>query len=272
MKRRLIGAGVIVVWTVALVLLWRRHAAVTPEMQLAAAAVQIVPATYYYALVQDGRQIGAASSTIDTSTRSMRVTDVLNARAIIYGDSQTVAGSSTAYLTRDFALDSFTFALGGDQGPLRLRGKPTGRAGVLLPSLAPMALMLSGRSRVGRSGTFWIFNPLSQRVELTTLTIQAESLLNVVDSARYDDARGGWVAAHSDTIRAWSVSTPVGGVSAWVDTQGRVVAASEPGGISMMRTAYEMAAPSLPHPNSDASALIRDSPVMPKSPPRSSRQ
>lgn len=245
MKRRWLAGAVIVLWVAALLMLWRRHAAVSATDRLVTSAMQLAPATYYYALFQSGTQIGVASSAIDTSNRTMRMTDVLSARAVVYGDSQTVAGSATAYLARGFVLDSFALALGGDQGPLRLTGRPVGTQRVLLPTLAPMALMLSGEAKVGRSGRYWVFNPLSQRVELTTLTITAESLLTVVDSARYDDARKSWVPARSDTVRAWNVTTPTASVNAWVDSEGRVVTASEPGGISITRTAYEIASASM---------------------------
>ncbi|MGI8510539.1 MAG: hypothetical protein ACR2MQ_14550, partial [Gemmatimonadaceae bacterium] len=225
----------------ALLLLWRRQAAVTATDRLVASAMQIAPSTYYYTPFQGGKQIGVASSAVDTSSHTMRMTDVLNARTVVYGDSQTVAGSSTDYLSRGFVLDSFALALGGDQGPLRLTGVPKGQERVFLPTPAPMALMLSGNAKVGRSGRYWVFNPLSQRVELTTLSIAAESLLSVVDSARYDVASRSWVPARTDTVRAWSVTTPAASVNAWVDAEGRVVTASEPGGMSMTRTAYEIA-------------------------------
>lgn len=239
--RRTVATLVLIVWVGAILFLWHRHTSVSAAERLAVGAARLEPATYYYALFQGPVQIGVASSAIDTSTRHMRVTDIIDARAVVYGDSQTVNGSSTAYLTRSFALDSFALALGGDQGPFQLRGAPKTRSGVLLPTLAPMALMLSGDAKVGRSGSFWVFNPLSQRVELTTLTITAESLMTVVDSARFDTGRNNWVPAHRDTVRSWSVATPTASVTAWVDAQGRVVSAYEPGGLSLTRTAYEIA-------------------------------
>lgn len=246
MKRWWIAATVIVIWVAALLLVWHRRTAVSPPERLAAATMHLDPVTYYYALFQGGNKIGVASSAVDTSSRTMRVTDVVSARTVVYGDSQTVNGSSTAYLTRGFALDSFALALGGDQGPFRLVGVPKGRSGVTLPTLAPMELMLSGDGKIGRSGTYWVYNPLSQRVELTTLRIMAESLLTVVDSARYDSMRKEWVPARSDTVRAWAISTPAASLNAWVDAEGRIVAASEPGGMSMTRTAYEIATEKAP--------------------------
>ena len=87
----------------------------------------------------------------------------------------------------------------------------------------------------------WIYNPLAQRVERVTLSIAAESLFHVVDSASFDGTHGVWMAAHIDTVRSWKIVTLSRAISAWVDSQGRVVQADEPGGASLIRTAYEVA-------------------------------
>lgn len=218
------------------------------------------PTSYDYVLFQGASPIGAATSTVHVSGETIRLVDSVVARTVVYGDSQTVAGSSTAYMSRPFALDSFVLTLGGDQGPLRLRGVPARGDGVLLPTLVPMALMLGTDARVGRSARYWIFNPLSQRVELTTLSIEAESVFSIVDSATYDAGAGRWVATHRSPVRAWSVATPSGSLSAWVDAQGRLVSASEPGGLSMVRTAARIARQgalnhSLGVPRADAAML-----------------
>lgn len=239
--KRWLAAVAIAALLLAPALVRRRHRATAINDRPLVGVAGLLPATYYYTVLQGNTPIGVASSALQRSAGGIRLTDVVTARAVVYGDSQTVRGSSTAFLSGDFVLDSFTLALGGDQGPFRLRGVPQRRSGVLLPTLTPMALMLSGGARVGRSGRYWVFNPLSQRVELTTLAIGAESLLTVVDSARYDVTRDEWVPAHSDTVRGWSISTPAGGMNAWVDAAGRVISATEPGGLSIARTAPEIA-------------------------------
>jgi hypothetical protein len=101
--------------------------------------------------------------------------------------------------------------------------------------------MLTHRPRIGSSSISHIYNPLSRRVETVTLSIAAESLFSVVDSAVFDAARNSWVAAHIDTVRSWQLVPPSRAISAWVDSRGRLVAASEPGGLSMMRSTYEIA-------------------------------
>lgn len=248
--RRLVGAAIVVLWVVGIVALWRRHTNVPLAERLAAGALQLAPATYFYTVAQNGEPVGIASSSIDTTATGFREIGTVRGRAVIYGDSQTVEASEHAFLSRRFALDSFAFSLGGDQGPLRIRGAPgdsgRGSEAVFLPTLAPMALMLSGPHTVGRREGYWVYTPLSQRVEHVTLRIAAESLFRVTDSAAFDPTRHTWISAHDDTVRAWSLATPAHSFMAWVDARGRVVAASEPGGLTLMRTAYEIAALNAP--------------------------
>ena len=101
--------------------------------------------------------------------------------------------------------------------------------------------MLSRGPRVGATTESWLYNPVVRRVERVTLSIAAESLFSVVDSAAFDSAGHTWIAAHTDTIRSWKIVTPSRIISAWVDSQGRIVAASEAGGAALTRTAYEIA-------------------------------
>lgn len=239
--RGIVAAAVVLLWVVGLVALWRRRTNVPVAERLARGALQLGPATYFYTVAQSGAPVGIASSAIDTAPNGFRESGTVRGRTVIYGDSQTVVASERAFLSRRFVLDSFSFSLGGDQGPLRIRGAPRGQAAVLTPSLAPIALMLSGPHEVGRSQDYWVYSPLSQRVERVTLRIAAESLFRVTDSAAFDPGHNTWIPAHEDTVRAWSVTTPAHSFTAWVDAQGRLVAASEPGGLSLTRTAYEIA-------------------------------
>ena len=239
--RRVLAAAVLICWVVGIVVLAQRRHEISDADLLSRGALRLEPATYFYAVSQDSRPIGYASSAIDTTAGGFTSRDIVRARALIAGDSQSFTASATAYLTRGFALDSFALSVGGARAPFRMRGKPEPHYGVLLPSLAPIALMLMREPRVGATTQRWLFNAVARRVERVTLTIAAESLFRVVDSASFDSARRFWVAAHTDTIRAWKIATPSRAISAWVDSQGRIVSASEPGGTTLTRTAYEIA-------------------------------
>jgi hypothetical protein len=208
---------------------------------LARGARRLEPTTYFYVLSQHGQEIGFGSSGIDTTAIGFTARDMIRTWVPIAGDSQPITLASTAYLSRGFALDSFVVSATGRGTPWRLRGAPATRSGVILPYLAPIALMLSHESRVGTSTTNWLYDPVARRVERVTLRIAAESLFRVVDSASFDSTRHLWTPAHADTVRSWKITTPSRAASAWVDSQGRIVAASEPGGATLVRTAYEIA-------------------------------
>jgi hypothetical protein len=72
-----------------------------------------------------------------------------------------------------------------------------------------------------------------------TLRVRADSLFTVVDSAMLDRS-GEWVVAHRDTVRAWRIDGAPHGLVAWVDAEGRIVAA-QAGNLSATRTAFEIA-------------------------------
>jgi hypothetical protein len=84
-----------------------------------------------------------------------------------------------------------------------------------------------------------VFDPTTRLVIRPELTIRAESLFTVVDSAAFD-INGAWAPAHRDTVRAWRIEGAPHGLSAWVDVEGRVVAATA-GSLSATRTAFEIA-------------------------------
>ena len=238
--RRSLAVVVLVAWAMGIVALARSQRSEPPADLLATGALRLEPGTYFYLISQNGRTIGYASSGIDTVESGFTARDMARVRSLL-GDSGTVTANSTAYLSRRFAMDSFTVTLFGGAAPIRLRGIPPAGAGVLLPTLAPVALMLGTRPDVGTRRSTRIYNPVSRQVEEVTLTIAAESLFRVVDSARFDSAQRLWVPSHSDTVRAWKVVTPTNAISAWVDSQGRIVSAEEPGGSRITRTAYELA-------------------------------
>ena len=74
-----------------------------------------------------------------------------------------------------------------------------------------------------------------------TLKLEADSLFLVADSASFDSTTNHWVKAHQDSVRGWRITHRGSPITAWVDKAGRLIAASEPGGITMVRTAFEIA-------------------------------
>ena len=238
--RRAVAAAVLLAWAVGIAFLaHRRHSGSDAEL-LARGALRLEPETYFYTIVQDHHQIGSASSSVDTSASGFTAREVARVRTLIAGDSQSVVATSVAYLSHALVLDSFSIAVSG-QPPLREVIPPSAKSSVLLPTLVPIVLMLTRQPRVRATPEVQVFNPIARRVERVTMSIAAESLLNVVDSTIFDSVQHRWIAAHLDTVRSWQIVTPSRGIEAWVVARGRIVAASEPGGLSIGRTTYEMA-------------------------------
>jgi hypothetical protein len=279
-SRLKIAVGVLLLWLIGLAVLARRELGKSEADRLVEGSQRIDPATYYYTVTRDGNQIGGAFSTIDTSGSRLRATYYFRGVTGIPGDSGVVEQSSVAYLSRRFVLDSVALMTNGENqyraGKAGRMNRSLFRIGrsykssLILPrALLPVALMLSRNPTIGRSAMYWMYNPIGERVSRVTLRITAESLFTVSDSATYNAATAEWTTVHSDTVRAWSVVatgfdgrirplaaelTPLIGVptgrevtptalqlSTWVDAQGRIVSATGPGGVQILRTAYEIA-------------------------------
>jgi hypothetical protein len=246
-----------------MVMMFRRDANRSEAQQLAEVALRLQPATFYYIIVRDGQQIGAASSAVDTTANT------LVGEEYFVGDYQAPGGKSVertsarwqTRLTRAFRLTNLTIDVARQTRPFSIKasveedttllitetrkrgGRPPSRnnfvAPLFTPSLAPVAFMLGGSHEVGRKQTMSVFDPTTRTVMRPELTIRAESLFTVVDSAAFDNT-GAWAPAHRDTVRAWRIEGAPYGLTAWVDAEGRLVAGSA-GSFSAIRTAFEIA-------------------------------
>jgi hypothetical protein len=263
-RRVAIGAGVVALWIVGLLLMARRNANRSEVEQLAEVSLRVQPATFYYVVERDGQQIGAASSAIDTTVQNLVseeyfVGDIPSSPG---GRLERTSARWQTTLSRGFRLQRMTIDIARATLPFSIRAAVqedttlvvavarSGRvtppkrvdfvAPVFTPALAPVAFMLGGSHDVGRAQTMSLFEPTTRTVLRPELKIHAESLFTVVDSAALD-AAGNWAVAHRDTVRAWRIESAPGEVSAWVDAEGRVVAARMAAGFSLTRTAFEIA-------------------------------
>ena len=232
---------------------------------LADVAARVAPETFYYVVEQAGRQVGAASSAIDTSESRLVVTDLIRGVIRAGPDSLRLEARSQARFSRALVLNDFVVQAQGDLTPFELRGivqegatktvrlraQPRGGSAttvdlpvtgpVFLPTSATLPLMLRDRPRTGREIKLDVFDPIGRTMRSATLRIERDSLFTVTDSATLDETMGQWVPAHSDTVRAWRIGGDLPVMTAWVDADGRLVAASEPGGLSLTRSAFELA-------------------------------
>lgn len=266
MNRRTIALAIIGLWILGLGLLYRRSSFRSPEQSLAEAGMRVSPATYYYRVDQGGSQIGAASSAIDTTTALLIATDFIRASVPTKRDTFRVQARVESRYTRSLALRDFIMKVEGDLPAFLLRGvlqgegksrtlqlttempkrRPTTKeydvAGLMfMPTVAPLPLMLAKAHQVGATIAVGIFDPLSRSVRNVDLKIEKDSLFTLTDSASLDSASGRWLAAHQDTVRGWLISGDVPTIVAWVDESGRMISSTEPGGISISRTSFEIA-------------------------------
>ena len=265
--RAIVSVAILLSWIAGLSLLVRREFFVGSSQRLAEAALRVSPGAIFYVVEQGGRQVGFASTTIDTMPTSIDIVDYFVADLPAGASTRRASARSVVSLSRAFALRNFDVQTESPATPRRVGGRVEGdsaivyavtstgtrpdsqRVGVpgptLLPILVPLAVALGETPRVGRKYALPIFNPSTTEAGRTTFVIRAESLFSVVDSARLDSAKGVWVRAHIDTLRAWRVEpangTAAGDFSGWVDAAGRVVERSLPGGLVVRRMAYEMA-------------------------------
>jgi hypothetical protein len=261
--RETVGAAIIVLWLVGLAALARRELFVDEPEQMAEAALLVVPGTAYYEVLNGGAHVGWASSSIDTSRSGISMRDVMVMDVEDSAGARRIASRARVSLTPALRLTGFTFELSGNRAPYRVRGQmahdtvltlitndgrarpDTGavvvRKAVFWPTTVPLALALAERPKVGRTYHYSIYDPTTGTPEDVSLTVGAESLFVVPDSAERD-ARGEWVVAHADTVRGWRLDPDEPAlISGWIDERGRVLESSPRGTFTLRRTAYEMA-------------------------------
>lgn len=264
-QARLLAAVVILgAWGSGLTLLVRREFYQGRPQRLAEAALRLSPTATYFAVEQGGKVIGFASSTIDTLTNGVDAIDYFVADFPVGDADERTSKRSVVHLSRGLTLRAFDTQLDAKDTSAHVGGRAEGDSAivfakspsgapsdsqrvtvsgpVMLPALVPIALTLAERPKVGKSMTLPTLDPATMTSGSTGFTINAESLFTLVDSAKFDEDKGEWVSALTDTVRAWRVeSSGPGTFSGWIDAQGRVVQAVQPGGITLRRIAYEIA-------------------------------
>lgn len=263
-NRTLAALLILVAWTAGVGMLVRREFFREKAAVLAEAALRLGPSTSFYAVEQNGQQIGYASTTIDTSRTAFEVVDYFTADLPVAGQEFRASARSVISLSRSLAVRTFDVQIESSVSPMSVSGYADGDSAIvyvmnvpgqpsdtqrlavngpiLLPTMIPAAAMLVTDPKVGRTVTIASFDPATLAAKDLTLRFAAESLFTLVDSARYDSTAMRFVPALRDTVRAWNlVPTEGQGFSGWVDAQGRVVASTQPGGITIKRMAYEIA-------------------------------
>jgi len=263
-RRGTVAVVVLGAWAVGLAIFVRREMRDAPAQRLAEAALRVSPGAAYYRVEKDGRQIGFASSTIDTTRGGLLISDYLSADLPVGGQEHRATATSDVHLSRSLSLSDFKLAFESDGAPIAISGRTLGDSAlqiviahdetnadtqhvaistpVVLPTIVPLALALGEEPKVGKTYTMSSFDPVAMAPKPLTIRVEAESSFTVPDSARFDESRRRWTAARRDSVHAWRIATDgPSAVRAWVDDQGRVVEMHHALGFSLHRTAYEIA-------------------------------
>jgi hypothetical protein len=284
-SRAAVLAAILICWTGGLVAMARRQAADhTDAHRLAVAAARVTPQDIYFLVEQNGEQVGFAASRLDTLDGGFYVADHLMADR-----SSTVMTprgprmrlrrttlTSRVWLTNTFALRRYIVSSDTGTGETVIQIDPVGDTAVTIaytpptglgqperrtvratplsiaPTLLPLALALGGdhMPHVGSHLEFEELDPVDgpRRV---TLSVSADSLFVIPDSAIADSTAKRWKPFSTDTLRAWRIvpdSPLIGGgtpVVEWIDDEGRLVSAAATvpasGPVTLVRTTYELA-------------------------------
>src|ERR1700758_4686465 len=93
-KRAMVGGAVALAWLVGVVLLVQREYFRPQYEKLAEAGMRITPGVVFYGVMQGDRQVGFASSTIDTAETSLTVTDYFVADIPVGGKARRASARS----------------------------------------------------------------------------------------------------------------------------------------------------------------------------------
>jgi len=264
-RRAWVAVAIVVAWLAGMAMLVRRQFFRGEAERMAQAGLLIAPGAEYYTVTKDTARVGYASSTLDTSTTGIHLTEFLLTESAESAGVRRLAARSLVNLTRAMRLVNFQFEIGESYQPYKVFGRVERdstlvvivtagsarpdttqvplHAPLMLPTTMPLLMVLEQRPKVGRRHVFTVYDPLSGTVDVDTVRVRAESLFVVTDSAALDAASGRWSAAHQDTVRAWRLETSGGSglASGWVDEKGRLVQAAPLGRFLLRRTAYEIA-------------------------------
>ena len=263
-RRGAVAVAVLLAWGAGLAIFLRREARDAPAQRLAEAALRVSPGAAFYRVEKDGKQIGFASSTIDTTRGGLLVSDYLAADLPVAGREHRATATSDVRLSRGLSLAEFRLSFESDGSPIAVSGQALSdsvlqvviahdessadtqrvatKGAVVLPTIVPIAIALGEVPKVGRTYTLSSFDPISMAPQPLAIRVEAESTFTVPDSARFDEARRRWTVARRDSVHAWRIATDgPSAVRAWIDEQGRIVELQHALGFSLRRTAYEIA-------------------------------
>jgi len=262
-SRRNAAIVVIFAWLAGLGVLVRREYFRPQLEQLADAALRISPGAVYYAVMDGERQVGFASSTLDTAQHGVSLRDYFLRAPTAIDTTDRELSVTTVHLSRALRLLGFHVntttpgrlaarvgVVDGDSAISvidSLPGAPPSSRSValdgpvLVPGMIPLAVVLGESPKVGKRYTLPVFDPASASERTVSVEVHAESTFVVSDTAVFDPTTARWQSTHPDTLKGWQVTSDgPGGFTGWVDDQGRVLTTQQ-AGLTFRRLPYEVA-------------------------------
>ncbi len=266
MNRRGWAFVIALAWITSLGWLVKRVFFRTTGERLAEAALAVSPGAAFYRVVLAGHQIGFASATVDTGSTTVSVADFLLLELPTPAGLRRIRARSVAVVTRALRLERLDEDFDGPDAAFAARGTVSGDSvfrmtvvsgrdtqalgvrlnhPVVVPTLLPLRLAFGGAGALtpGRTFSVPLFDPLELMERDVAVSVGPESTLVVPDSAEFDSTTMTWIAAHLDTVRAFRIDQSSQGLvtRAWFDEQGRLVRDIAPTGLTLERSAYEIA-------------------------------
>jgi hypothetical protein len=259
----MVGGAIIAAWLIGLAVLFQQEYHRPQLERLADAGMRVGPSAVFYAVMQGSRQVGFASSTIDTSRADITVSDYLAADLPVGGKTRRATGRSNVTLSRALRVTKFDLALDADGAPIKASGDIHGDSALdlaitsgtakpdtqriplsgpmLLPTQIPLVVALGEKPKVGKHYILPVFDPSTMTPKDVDVSIRAESVFVVNDSSALDPRTGRWYGVQPDSLHAWQVVTSAGGgFSGWIDEQGHIVS-TRLLGFTLVRMPYEVA-------------------------------
>jgi hypothetical protein len=226
----------------------------------------VPPGSAYHTIRLGDRQYGLSSLTIDTLAEGLRVTELvtLDLPRLSAGVPRRTSVRIEALYTRGLQLSRWQADLLTERGRRSTVGLVAGdslltvvhtaqdeppetltvrlRRPIILPSAIPLVAASRGLPRPGSKLNLEVYDPLNDELRTERLTVAAESVFTVPDSAEYSETLRRWRVAHADTVRAWRIDGVEHGLplSRWVDAAGMTVRQDHALGARLERSAFEM--------------------------------
>lgn len=265
MNRRTVATLVLLIWVSSLAWLVQRHYLSTPR---AADTPRwpVPPGAAFMAIRLGERQYGLQTFTVDTLAEGYRVIELVTvdlpstgARAPRRTSTRVEAFYSRGLQLQRWASDVLTEhgrvgATGAVSGDTLLTVISTGRGEspetlavtlrrpIALPSAIPLIAASRGLPRSGTRLNVEVYDPIDQELRTEHLTVAAESVFTVADSAEYNPNLKRWLPVHADTMRAWRLDRLERGLPTehWIDAAGMTVRLRHPLGAVLDRSAFEL--------------------------------